>query len=295
MSGKKILGIFFSVIFVVLLHLSNNIVLAETKEYSADSPARVFPKLPKTPNDPVLSNGGVYPMWGPVCQRYTYLTYYSDKEGRPPEYVRMYFNGQWLDVQKENPNDNDYKKGVKYIYKFVPNKIGPNFFFFEASNGLGKTREGIIDSPGNGPVLFDADFLHNEIAVIDRETGRKILSYPAGQEWVGGVAISDDGRWLAAKTSFHVYLFDITKPEKPNWEFLVGGGGMIGGDVKGGIAISGDGAKIFASSGDNVFLFDKSSNQPVWQYPIGNGYNVAISKDGQYVAAATAGSEDNQN
>jgi len=283
-------------IIILFLWLLISPVYAETKEYSSRAPARVFPKLPKTPDDPVLSNGGVYPMWGPVCQRYTYFTYYSDKEGRPPEYVRMYFNGKWLDVQKENHNDNDYRNGVKYSYKFVPNKIGPNFFFFEASNGLGKTREGIIDSPGNGPVLFDADFLNNEISVVERETEKKILSYPTGREWVGGVALSDDGRWLATKTSFHIYLFDTTKPEQPTWEFLIGGGGgMVGGDVKGGIAISGDGTKIFASAGDSVFLFDKAKNQPIWQYPIGNAYNVAISKDGQYVAAATAGSEDNLN
>ncbi len=267
--------------------------LAETKMVTPAGPGQIIPKIPQTPNDPVLENGGVYPMWGPVCQRYTYHTTYRDKEGRPPEYVRMYFNGDWLDVQKEDPAAADYKKGVRYIYQFVPTKIGPNFFFFEASNGVGKTREGIIDSPGNGPVLFESDFLHNTIAVVDR-TGKKILNYSTGKEWVGGVALSDDGRYLAAQTSFRVLLFDLTKPTEPVWVYgsgVEGASFMLGGDVKGGVAISGDGEVIFASLGSQALLFNKSANKPVWQYEAGNAYNVAISHDGQYVAAGTAGSE----
>ncbi len=233
-------------------------VLAESKP--PPGPGQMIPKIPKTANDPILENGGVYPMWGPPCQRYTYHTTYKDKEGRAPEYIKMYFNGNWITPQKENPADNDYKKGVRYIYKFVPNKIGGNFFFFEASNGLGKTREGIIDSPGNGPVLFESDFLHNEIAVMDK-SGKKVLEYPLKDEWVGGVALSNDGKYLAAKTSRKVLLFDTGKPEKPVWVYEQGVGGMVGGDVKGGVAISGDGSKVFASISDNVLLFDKSSNK----------------------------------
>ncbi|MDD5147787.1 MAG: WD40 repeat domain-containing protein [Candidatus Daviesbacteria bacterium] len=285
-----ILAVIIGLIFFIISHFFgfSKVVSAESKP--PPGPGQMIPKLSKTANDPILENGGVYPMWGPPCQRYTYYTTYRDKEGRPPEYVKMYFNGDWIVPQKENPNDNDFKKGVRYIYKFVPNKISGNFFFFEASNGLGKTREGIIDSPGNGPVLFEGDFLHNEIAVMD-SFGKKILEYPVGDEWVGGIAISSDGKYLAVKTSRKVLLFDTSKPDKPAWIYEQGVGGMVGGDVKGGVAISGDGSKIFASISSNVLLFDKSSNKPVWQYSTDNAYNVAISENGQYVGAATAGSE----
>ncbi len=268
------------------------VTLAESK--LPPGPGQMIPKIPKTANDPILENGGVYPMWGPPCQRYTYHTTYRDKDGRPPEYIKMYFNGDWIIPQKENPSDNDYKKGVRYIYQFVPNKISGNFFFFEASNGLGKTREGIIDSPGNGPVLFEGDFLHNEIVLADK-TGKKIWEYSTGEEWVGGVALSSDGKYLAAKTSRKVLLFDTQSGQKPLWVYDHGAGGMVGGDVKGGVAISSDGGKIFASISDTVLLFDKSSNKPVWRYNVGNAYNVAVSKDGQYAGAATAGSESEQN
>jgi len=292
MRGRAIVITFIIGFLAVVYSGFSANVFAEDK----NAPAGIIPKLAKTPEDPILENGGVYPMWGPVCQRYTYHTTYRDKEGRAPEYVRLYFNGQWLDVSPENPNDQDYKKGVKYAYKYVPNKLGSNFFFFEASNGKGKTREGIIDSPGNGPVLFEGDFKDNEIALIDGGTGQKLWSYPTESAWVSGVALSDDGKYLAALTVGNIYFFD-TSSSKPLWIFSTGMDMDTPGDVKGGIDISGDGSKIFASVGNQVYLFDKSSNRPLWMATTGNNgaYSVAISKDGAYMAAGTAGNEDDQN
>ncbi len=268
---------------------------AEDKNIQNSGFAGMIPKLPKTQNDPELFNNYVYPNWGPVCQKYTYTVTYKDKEGRKPEYMRIIFNGKAIGMEKQNPNDNDYKNGIQYIYKFVPNKLGSNFYYFEASNGKGRARASIIDSPDNGPVLFESAFNKNEIAVIDSKTGQKILRYPTKEEWIGGVALSDDGKYLAAKTSFKIYLFDTGNPQKPKWVYeYIKGGSMVGGDVKGGIDISGDGSKIIASIGQSVLLFDRSSNKPLWRNDqIGNSYNVAISGDGKYMAAATAGEESN--
>ncbi|KKP62063.1 MAG: Serine/threonine protein kinase [Candidatus Roizmanbacteria bacterium GW2011_GWC2_34_23] len=283
---------FIIVSLIIIFSLfSFNSIFAEDK----NTPSGMIPKLPKTQNDPQLLEGHVYPSWGPVCQRYTYSVIYFDKEGRKPEYVKIYFNGQMINMQKANPKDNDYKKGVKYFYKYVPNKLGSNFYYFEASNGLGKTRDAIIDSPDNGPVLFKSAFEKNEIAVISKQSGKKILSFSTGKEWVGGISLSDNGKYLAAKTSKHVYLFDTEKPKEPLWSFACEQC-RIGDDVKGGVAISGDGSKIIAAFGEKVTLFDKSSKKPIWMYTAQNSsYNVAISKDGKYMAAATAGEESDKN
>ncbi len=151
-----------------------NIAFAETKQPGFGTTTGIIPKLPKTANDPILQNGHVYPNWGPPCQRYTYSTVYQDKEGRAPEYMKIYFNGKMINMTKTNPNDSDYKKGVQYEYKFVPNKLGSNFYYFEASNGKGKTRDAIIDSPDNGPVLFESAFDKNEIALIDSSSGKAV-------------------------------------------------------------------------------------------------------------------------
>ncbi|MCG2699643.1 WD40 repeat domain-containing protein [Candidatus Parcubacteria bacterium] len=259
-------------------------------EYKPDIPSgQNIPKLQVTPDDPKLVDGHVYPSWGPICQRYTYSVIYLDDKGRPPEYVKIYFNGNMIDMEKKNLEDNDYLKGVKYIYKYVPIKLGSNFFFFEASNGLGKTRSNIIDSPDNGPVLFKSAFDKNEIAVIDVNKQTKILSYDVKDEWVGGIALSDDGKYLAAKTHKKIYLFDTSKPKEPVW--IYGEVEERQGDVKGGVDISGDGTRIIASIGGSAILFDSQSNKPLWVYK-GSGnqaYNVAISKDGKYMAMGTAG------
>ncbi|MDP2705837.1 MAG: WD40 repeat domain-containing protein, partial [bacterium] len=253
----------------------------------------MIPKLPKTANDPELLNSNVYPSWGPVCQRYTYSVIYRDKKGRKPEYVKIYFNGKMIETQPsfaEAPaGKKDYQRGVKYEYKYVPNKLGSNFYYFEASNGLGKTRAGIIDSPDNGPVLFRSAFDKNEIAVIDKQSNKKILRFSTGKEWVGGISLSDDGRYLAAKTFKHVYLFDINKPEKPLWQFNC----EECGESKGGVDISGDGSKIIAALGEVVVAFNRTSNKPIWKHNTRNAYNVAISRDGKYMAAATMGEESN--
>ena len=278
--------------FCFLLFAGNTVL-------SEDLPAGVIiPKLSKTANDPILLNGKIYPFWGPVCQRYTYSVVYSDREGRAPEYVQIYFNGKMLDMEKEDPSANDYKEGVKYIFQNIPKKIGSNFYYFEASNGLGKTRASIIDSPDNGPVLFDADFKHNEIVLIDATAGKESWRFFTGEEWVGTVALSDDGRYLAAQTSNHIYFFDTDKNE-PLWDYKSSVSGAIGGDVKGGVAISADGQKIFAALNSKAIMFDKNSNKPVWTYNLeangGGAYGVDISQNGQYMAVAMAGSESDQN
>lgn len=283
--------VIFGFVLLSFFHFSDS-VFAEDK----NTPGGIIPKLPKTQNDPVLSDGHVYPFWGPLCQRYTYSVIYRDKEGRKPEYMKIYFNGKMIDMQKESSDDTDYKKGVKYTHKYVPNTLGSNFYYFEASNGLGKARASIIDSPDNGPVLFESAFDKNEIVVLDKQSGKKVLDFATGKEWVGGIAFSDDGTYLAAKTSYHVYLFDTSRPNKPVWEFKYGEGMPIGDDVKGGVGISSDGSKIVASIGNKIILFDKKSSKPIWQYEMGGqAYNVAISKDGNFVAAATAGEESNVN
>lgn len=289
---KQKIFVFTTIVLLALLFISQT-VLAE------DLPAGiVIPKLAKTEDDPMLQNGKVYPFWGPPCQRYTYSVVYSDKEGRAPEYIRIYFNGKMIDLEKADPKASDYKKGVKYVYKNVPNKFGSNFYYFEASNGLGKARASIIDSPDNGPVLFDSDFKHNEIVLVDPSTGQEVWRYETDEEWVGAVALSDDGAYLAAQTSNHVYLFD-TKSNQPIWNYKSPVKGNIGGDVKGGVAISAIGDKIFTAINGKALMFDKSSNKPIWTYNLenngGGAYGVDISRDGRHSAVAMAGSESDKN
>lgn len=281
----KSLVLFGFLLFFSLFIFTFNFVLAEDRS----APGGIIPKLQKTPNDPELFNNFVYPEWGPVCQRYTYTVTYRDKEGRPPEYMRIIFNGKPIDMDpafdKSSAGKKNYQKGVRYEYKFVPNKIGANFYYFEASNRLGKARASIIDSPDNGPVLFESDFSKNEIVLIEARSGSVVWRYPTGKEWVGGVALSADSQYLTALTSRHVYLFS-PKSDKPLWQYEFGSSPLTAGGPKGnGIAISADGSRIIAASAMEVVLFSQEKNQPLWKYPA-PALAVTISADGQYQAAA---------
>src|SRR3989344_1402341 len=106
--------IFVFLLSSILAWLVLTTVFAEDKPTSSG----VIPKLAKTANDPELTNGHVYPEWGPVCQRYSYSVIYRDKEGRKPEYVMIYFNGKMIDMDKTGTTDNNYKKGGRFEYKF---------------------------------------------------------------------------------------------------------------------------------------------------------------------------------
>lgn len=278
----------------IFLFLFPRFLFAEDKPAGFGTSSGVIPKLPKTANDPELTGGHVYPEWGSVCQRYTYSVTYRDKDGRKPEYVKIYFNGKMIDMDPTSPKASlgkkDYQQGVRYEYKFVPTRIDSNFYYFEASNGLGKTRDSIIDSPDNGPVLFESAFDKNEIVLIDSSTGNKLWSYPTQKEWVGGVALSDDGKYLTALTSRHVYLFS-TEKAKPLWQYEFNQESPIGGGPRGnGIAISGDGSRIIAATGMETTLFGKDSNKPLWKYQT-PALAIAISKDGKYAAAAAVKQE----
>ena len=186
----KVRGLIVFSLVLSLAVFTFNSASAEDKS----APGGVISKLPKTADDPELSNGHVYPNWGPPCQRYTYSVVYRDQEGREPESMKIYFNGQMIDMQpafdESSAGKEDYQKGVRYEYKFVPNKIDSNFYYFEASNGKGRARASIIDSPDNGPVLFTTPFDKNEVAIVSRDTGQKILSFSTGKELVGGGAPS---------------------------------------------------------------------------------------------------------
>ncbi|MBU0648539.1 WD40 repeat domain-containing protein [Patescibacteria group bacterium] len=255
---------------------------------------QIIPKLAQTPEDPVLEYGHVYPFWGAPCARYTYSVIYRDEQARPPEYVRIYFNGDWIDMEKENAQDDNYTRGVKYIYQYVPESTESNFYFFEASNGKGKARDSIIDSPDNGPVLFTSSLDNNEIAVLEQETGKFLWRFSTGQEWVSKVAISRNNKYLAAKTSRHVYLFEIERKE-PLWTFTLNAGPMIGDDVDGGGDISADGKRIIAMIGSGLYLFSNTSGEPLWRRDIGgSAYGVSISPDGSTIAVAVAASQDEE-
>ena len=256
----------------------SSLVLAEEKT------TEMVPKLTaaETVDAPTLVDSSVYPFWGVPCTNYTYYAIYKDEKGREPEYMRIWLNGEWHDM---NWLKGDPKSGATYVYNYVPNSGSTNFYYFEASNGVGKVRASIIDSPDNGPVLFSEKLDNNEIILLDKE-GKEVWNYPTGRDWVEGVTISKDGNYIAAVTNFYIYLFSKDS-NKPLWSFCKQCEipSIVFGTFKG-IAISAEGNYIAGDLDGYLYFFKKDSNKPLWVKSIESGsIGMDMSDDGSVIAA----------
>ena len=267
------------ILLIPILVLLSTLVLAEEK-----STVGIVPKLTaeEMKDAPTIVNSEVYPVWGVPCTNYTYYAVYKDEKGREPEYMRIWLNGEWYDMELLSGNPKD---GATYVYYYVPTSGKTNFYYYEASNGIGKARGSMIDSPDNGPVLFSEKFDNNEIVLLDEE-GKEVWNYPTGRDWVEGVAISKDGNYIAAVTNFYIYLFSKNSKE-PLWSFCRDGDCKIPSYYSGtaaGVAISADGNYIAAHQ-QGAYLFNKENNQPLWTKDTESGaIGVDMSDDGSVIA-----------
>ncbi|PIN85915.1 hypothetical protein COV19_07530 [Candidatus Woesearchaeota archaeon CG10_big_fil_rev_8_21_14_0_10_44_13] len=246
----------------------------------------IVPKLSaEEMKDAPILGGGVYPQTGVPCTNFTYYAQYVDNKGREPAYVRIWHNGGWHDMAFLEGNP---KSGATYIYNYVPTSGKGNFYYYEASNGAGKARASIIDSPDNGPVLFSERLDNNEIILLDRE-GKKIWEFQTGKEGIEGVAISKDGGHIAAVTGFHIYLFSKDN-NKPLWNFCVNcePSSAMSGNMEG-IAISQGGSHIAATMQGKLYFFESGSNKPLWTVEIESGsIGVDMSDDADVIAVGVA-------
>jgi len=230
---------------------------------------------------PQLSDGGVLPPFGQPCTKFFYKVLYEDEKGRKPEYVRIWLNGKWHDMEKVF---GDYKTGAWYIFEYIPNSGKSNFYFFEASNGAGKARTNIIDSPDQGPLMYSESFRHNKIILFYKDSAEPFWSFDIGKKLVSQVAISKDGKYVGAVATNTVYFFSTEKGLL--WQFFTTyGEPPYPMASMGGIAISADGKYIAASVEGNLYFFEKESNKPKWSADIEAGaIGIDISDNGEYIA-----------
>lgn len=232
--------------------------------------------------------GGIYPEWGEPCTNFTYRAVYSDKQGRAPAYVRIWLNGVWHDMAKVR---GDYSNGALYEYYYVPNSGKGNFYYFEASNGAGKARASIIDSPDNGPLMYTSKFDSNQIILLKKESNAPVWVYETGKDVPSHVALSKDGKYLAAATADSVYLFS-TANGTPLWKFCQRcSEPPTPISNYGGVALSADGSYVAATISGRLYFFGRESNKPEWSVEIeSNAIGVDMSDDGKYVAAGVGNS-----
>ncbi len=275
------------IILILILICLSSFVLAEDKpSYSYEIPEKLT--AAEKADAPEL-RGNIYPMWGVPCMNFTYYAVYQDSKGREPEYIRINLNNKWIDLKKRSGNP---KSGATYVHHYVPTSGNTNFYYFEASNGAGKARASMIDSPDNGPVIFSEKFDNNQIILLDKD-GKEIWTYDTGRDWVEGVAVSKDGNYIAAATNFYVYLFSKDS-NKPLWKFCKTCKlpEYVSGNFAG-VAISADGEYIAASLQSQLYFFERKSNEPLWTVNIESGaIGVDMSDDVGVIAVGVANAGD---
>lgn len=266
------------IILMLIIICLSNFVLAEDK-FSTE----IIPKLTaeETKDAPILVEGDVYPVWGVPCTNFTYHVTYKDTQGRAPQYIRINLNGQWHDLKKIS---GDYKTGAIYNYNIIPDSGKQLFYYYEASNGYGKARTSIIDSPDQGSLLFSEKLDNNQIILLNKE-GKVIWNYEIGRDWVEGVALSKDGNYAAAVTNINIHFFS-KESQTPIWTFCTTCQlpPVVSSQMEG-VAISADGNYIAATYRSKLYFFQKESKEPLWNVDIESGaIGVDMSADGSVIA-----------
>ena len=88
---------------------------------------------------PVLSSGGVSPSSGSSTTTFTYTVTYTDADNDAPSYIRVYIDGNYYGMSKQDPGDSDYTDGCIYTYSTTLGG-GGHTYYFEASDGTDSAR-----------------------------------------------------------------------------------------------------------------------------------------------------------
>ena len=236
-------------------------------------------------HSPQLNNYGVQPTWAAPGTTVVFRLTYQDLDGTPPKYVRVYFNGAFHEMRKIS---GDYQSGAQYEYSYQVKSVKDNLEnYFIASDG--KTQVRIPNYQGGtlAPVTILSEKLdRNQIYLFARAKNTPLWRYATGSDWVQNLAISRDGQYLAVKTKQYLYLFS-RQNSTPLWKYQCTG-------ESGWVDIADNGEYIVGGCEQNLYLFKRESDIPLWSYKTeaGSVYSVAISANGQYIAAGLSGANE---
>ncbi|HEX8968231.1 MAG TPA: cupredoxin domain-containing protein [Chloroflexota bacterium] len=141
--------------------------------------------------------------------------------------------------------------------------------------------------PG-APKAYIGLFKDNAVAVLDTASNKlmKTIPIPTGPH---GLVVTPDGRWVFASSDGDSVVSVIdTVTDSVADAIQVGA-------TPHGLAITPDGSRVLVAGfgTDSVEAIDTASHQVVWQAPVPQPHNIAITADGQtaYVAAQKEGEQ----
>ncbi|MHA1379552.1 MAG: Ig-like domain repeat protein [Candidatus Helarchaeota archaeon] len=96
---------------------------------------------------PTLADGQVTPVSGNSAQLFTFKVNYTDFDNNSPIYVNITINNTYIyEMQKENPNDNDYVDGVIFNFSTYLS-AGSYEYYFNASDWYFKASSSVYTGP----------------------------------------------------------------------------------------------------------------------------------------------------
>jgi len=170
-------------------------------------------------------------------------------------------------------------------WKYTGNPVGD-------TGNLGMDK-GLISFSGNDHLAVS---LKGVVFLFDTKSENPIWSYPTGAV-LNGLAISDDGKFIAAGgRDTYVYLWS-TENSTPVWKHKIEAkGGMMGGSVIRSLSMTSDGKYFVVGTScpdRSIHVFSPQSSNPVFKAKVGINFpveSVAISDDGQNILAGGGGS-----
>lgn len=96
-----------------------------------------FSAVSLIPNDrPILLNGTVSPEEGRTTDTYVYEVTYVDLDNDPPEFVKLTYDGNIVNMTKKDGEGDDYTQGVTYEYSIAGDVLGevPHTYWFGAAD-----------------------------------------------------------------------------------------------------------------------------------------------------------------
>ncbi len=229
-----------------------------------------------------LSRGYVFPSWAVPGGTVVYRVFCKTVANSVPDYVRLHLGSATYDLAKVSNSSGSDLYELKFEIPSSWKQAVP--FFFTAGFGDQAMRfpvNGAIE----GPVILPEKYVSNKIVFMDKEGEIKWI-YSTGEDWVQNLVLSDDGSYLAAKTTDKIYFFSSKSPD-PLWIYECQSAGQ-GNNYRyygGWVDLSDKGEFIAGGCQNTLHIFNRDG-RIVWSYPA-RVSRVSNSKDGFFTAITT--------
>ncbi len=133
---------------------THNYNFSTSDGYATNSTA-TFTGPTVTNNAPTLTSGSLSPGNGSPTTIFTYTITYTDADNQAPSYIRVYIDGSYYSMSKQNSGDNTYTDGCVYVYSRTLS-VGTHDFYFSTSDGYATNTTTTNTGPtvtNNAPTL----------------------------------------------------------------------------------------------------------------------------------------------